>query len=311
VRSHRIVALGVAAALAAGCVSSGAAPRADAVTGGSGQTGPSGATASPAPSPSAEGEAPAPDEPIPAGGAALARALESTYSDNRVAIASWLGDGDPGAWPPPRDVVLFTLYEQRIVRELARRDPLARRVLGRLPGSVAREVGANVRASRALFRHARPLEEVPDYRIRNPEAADALRGYFLEAQERFGVDWEVLAAIMLVETRMGRIRSRSSAGAQGPMQFLPATWDAYGMGGDVHDPHDAVLGAANYLVASGAPDDYRAALYAYNPVDAYVTAVSLYARTMRRFPESYYAYYNWQVFVRTVDGDVRLSGPGL
>jgi hypothetical protein len=36
-----------------------------------------------------------------------------------------------------------------------------------------------------------------------------------------------------------------------------------------------------------------------------------YARTMMRFPDAYYAYYNWQVFVRTVDGDVRLSGPGL
>ena len=53
------------------------------------------------------------------------------------------------------------------------------------------------------------------------------------------MDWEVLAAIMLVETRMGRIHSRSSAGAQGPMQFLPATWEAYGLGGDVHDAHDA------------------------------------------------------------------------
>jgi membrane-bound lytic murein transglycosylase B len=95
------------------------------------------------------------------------------------------------------------------------------------------------------------------------------------------------------------------------MQFLPSTWEAYGLGGDVHDPHDAVLGAANYLRASGAPGNYRAALYAYNPVNAYVTAVWRYAKTMMRHPDSYYAYYNWQVFVRTVDGDVRMSGPGL
>ncbi len=40
-------------------------------------------------------------------------------------------------------------------------------------------------------------------------------------------------------------------------------------------------------------------------------AVWWYAKTMMRFPEAYYAYYNWQVYVRTVDGDVRLSGPGL
>jgi membrane-bound lytic murein transglycosylase B len=155
------------------------------------------------------------------------------------------------------------------------------------------------------------VSEVPDFRIRHPQGADALLGYFREAESRFAVDWEVLAAIMLVETRMGRIRSRSSAGAQGPMQFLPSTWEAYGLGGDIHDPRDAVLGAANYLRASGAPDDYTSALHAYNPVDAYVTAVWRYAKTMMRFPDSYYAYYNWQVFVRTVDGDVRLSGPGL
>jgi membrane-bound lytic murein transglycosylase B len=110
---------------------------------------------------------------------------------------------------------------------------------------------------------------------------------------------------------MGRIRSSSSSGAQGPMQFLPATWDAYGLGGDVRDPHDAVLGAANYLHASGAPRDYRRALYAYNPVDAYVTAVWSYAKAMMRTPSLYDAFYNWQVFVRTTHGDVRLSGPGF
>jgi membrane-bound lytic murein transglycosylase B len=155
------------------------------------------------------------------------------------------------------------------------------------------------------------LPEVPEFRSRDPEGADALLEYFREAEERFGVAWEVLAGIMLIETRMGRIRSPSSAGAQGPMQFLPSTWATYGLGGDVHDPRDAVLGAANYLRASGAPEDYREALWHYNPVQAYVTAVWQYAKTMMRSPESYYAYYNWQVFVRTVDGDVRLSGPGL
>jgi hypothetical protein len=39
--------------------------------------------------------------------------------------------------------------------------------------------------------------------------------------------------------------------------------------------------------------------------------VTRYARAMMRDPETYYAYYNWQVFVRTKHGDVRLSGPGL
>jgi membrane-bound lytic murein transglycosylase B len=94
------------------------------------------------------------------------------------------------------------------------------------------------------------------------------------------------------------------------MQFLPATWRAYGLGGDVADPRDAILGAANYLRASGAPRDYRAALYAYNPSSAYVDAILRYARRIERDPRAFYAVYSWQVFVRTPAGDRRLTGPG-
>jgi hypothetical protein len=312
--TRRAVALVLLGALATGCVTSEAMIR------GSGPTAATPtATPSPSPSPSptvtptpGPGEGPPdPDADIPARGVALARALDEAYRARVGAVDRWLADGDPSAWPPPRDAVLWTLYEQRTYRYLAAHEKLAGRVLGRLAPEIRREPAANVHAGRALFEHFTPVEEVPDFRIRKPEPADVLLGHFLEAEDRFGVEWEVLAAIMLVETRMGRIRSRSSAGARGPMQFLPATWEAYGLGGDVRDPRDAVLGAANYLAASGAPSDYRAALHAYNPVDAYVTAVWRYARTMMRSPESYYAYYDWQVFVRTVDGDVRLSGPGL
>jgi soluble lytic murein transglycosylase-like protein len=110
---------------------------------------------------------------------------------------------------------------------------------------------------------------------------------------------------------MGRIASSSSAGAQGPMQFLPSTWEVYGLGGDIRDEHDAILGAANYLSASGSPGDDRGALFHYNPVPAYVTAVTAYANAMSRDPDLFYAYYNWQVFVRTRHEDVRLTGPGL
>lgn len=303
---RRVVATALLTLLAVACTSSEALPRS---TGATAPTGTTGATPSPEPSPQ-EG-LPDPDEAIPLGGVALARVLEETFGANREAIAAWTDQGDPSAWPPPKDAVLLTLYEQRMYRVLSAHPKLAERVLGRLTRRVAAEASANVHAGHAFFEHFSPVSEVPDYRIRRPEGAETLLGYFVEAQDRFGVAWEVLAAVMLVETRMGRIRSHSPAGARGPMQFLPATWEAYGLGGDVTDPHDAVLGAANYLHASGAPGDTKAALYAYNPVKAYVTAVWLYAKTMMRFPESYYAYYDWQVFVRTQDGDVRLSGPGL
>jgi soluble lytic murein transglycosylase-like protein len=206
--------------------------------------------------------------------------------------------------------VLLVLHEQRIYRFLVPREHLAARVLGRLRGPLAREARANLIAGGALYEHSSPVRRLPDLRTRPPEPPEVLWSYFREAEARFGVDREVLAAVMLIESRMGRVVSPSSAGARGPMQFLPATWRAYGLGGDVHDARDAVLGAANYLRASGAPKDDRAALYRYNPVEAYVRAVMRYASVMRRDPSAYYAYYNWQVFVRTTKGDVRLTGPG-
>ena len=87
------------------------------------------------------------------------------------------------------------------------------------------------------------------------------------------------------------MRNESVAGAQGPMQFMPATWRSYGRGGDVHDPHDAILGAARFLAAAGARHDEAAALYRYNPSSLYVTAVSRYARVMRRDPLAFYGLY--------------------
>jgi soluble lytic murein transglycosylase-like protein len=208
-------------------------------------------------------------------------------------------------------VQLLALYQQRLTRVLAGEPALAARVSALVSPSVAALTKANVEASARLFVHARPVSDASALRTERPESAGTLLGFYQEAEQRFGVEWQVLAAVNAIESRFGRVRSSSYAGAQGPMQFLPSTWDAYGMGGDVHDPHDAILGAANYLAASGAPADDRAALYHYNPVNDYVKAVLLYARQMERDPRSYYAYYNWQVFVFTKQGEVRLTGPGI
>jgi membrane-bound lytic murein transglycosylase B len=133
--------------------------------------------------------------------------------------------------------------------------------------------------------------------------------FYREAQRRFGVRWEVLAAVNFVETGFGRLRSSSSAGAQGPMQFLPATWRAYGLGGNVRDPHDATLGAANYLRASGAAGDLRRALFAYNRSTSYVDAVIAFAGQMQRDERIYFAYHSWQVFIKTPGGPRRITGP--
>ena len=188
----------------------------------------------------------------------------------------------------------------------------AEAVLARVRGPLRPQVVATVRARLALLRLGHgPLRPLSAFRTGRPLAPDVLLRHYRQAQRRFEVGWHVLAAVNFVESAFGRLRSPSWAGALGPMQFLPSTWRAYGLGGNVHNPRDAILGAANYLHASGAPRDYRRALYAYNPADSYVEAVLRYAERMRRDVRAFYAYYSWQVFVRTRSGLRRLTGPGL
>ncbi len=206
---------------------------------------------------------------------------------------------------------LLALRQQRIYGTLARDPDLLKEVLPRLPPDVRAEARANATAgAEILSLIGTPSRHAPHLRTQAPPPADVLLGYYREAEKRFGVTWQVLAAVNFIESKFGRVISASSAGAQGPMQFIRATWKAYGLGGDVHDPRDAILGAANYLHASGAPRNYPGALYHYNPARAYVRAVMLYARQMMRDARNFYAYYNWQVFVLTRSGLVQLSGPG-
>jgi len=94
----------------------------------------------------------------------------------------------------------------------------------------------------------------------------------------------VLAAINSVETDFGRNLSVSSAGAVGWMQFMPATWQTYGVdadgdgNADPYSPADAIHGAARYLRASGAPADWSRAIFAYNHAGWYVDRVLARAR---------------------------------
>jgi membrane-bound lytic murein transglycosylase B len=254
---------------------------------------------------------PSPSEYVPVKPASLARMLTMTTAALRGAIGRWTHEGNPSKGQPPLRVQLLALYQQRIYRSLARHRDRAERTIARLPGWLRQEVRANVAAGRWILSLAGHATRRVRVRVGLPKPAGVLLRYDRRAQRRFHVSWAVLASINYVESKFGRVRSASGAGAQGPMQFIPSTWAAYGMGGDVHDPHDAIMGAANYLHASGAPANYRDAVHAYNPSWAYVRAVLLYAKQMHRDVRAFYEYYDWQVFVMTPSGDRRLTGPGL
>ena len=115
-----------------------------------------------------------------------------------------------------------------------------------------------------------------------PVPAD-FKARYVAAGKKYGLPWQLLAGVGMIETHHGANVAVSSAGAQGPMQFMPGTWSDYGVDGDgdgrkdVNDPDDAVPAAASYLVASGAKTDPRKALFAYNRADWYVNDVLTYA----------------------------------
>jgi soluble lytic murein transglycosylase-like protein len=249
---------------------------------------------------------PTPSAPVPRMPALLADALTATSRELHAAVSAW----SPKSADPSQPVVLYALYQQRVYRLLAHEPKLAAATLPRLVPALRRVTADILVAHRELYRLTPPLPSVTIKVGRAPPAASLL-SYYREGERRFGVPWNVLASVNFVESKFGKLRNASAAGAQGPMQFMPPTWRQYGLGGNVHDAHDAVLGAANYLHASGAPRDIRRALHAYNPSRAYVDAVLRYARSMRRDRLLFYELYNWQVFVKTTRGDRRVTGPGL
>lgn len=255
---------------------------------------------------------PPPDASLPRGPGRVAAAIRDIEAELNDGIARWKRAKTPLRTPLARAILLRALYRQRIYRHLAAHPRLEAAVAARLPRRLRSEVAANVAAGRALGSLVAPQPgPVTKHKIHRPPSASTLLRMFKRAERRFGVAWEVLAAVMLVESKFARILGPSSAGALGPMQFIPSTWEAYGLGGNPMDPRDSIMGAANYLRASGAPTDLRSALFAYNRAQAYVDAVILYARQIERDPRNYYDYYNWQVFYATTRGPVLLRGPEL
>ncbi len=131
---------------------------------------------------------------------------------------------------------------------------------------------------------------VPNFFIDKFRIPPFLLPIYQAAGIEYGVRWEILAAINEIETDYGRNVNVSSAGALGWMQFMPATWRAYGVDAnrdrkkDPYNPVDAIFAAARYLKAAGAETDIRRAIFAYNHADWYVDSVLMRAQVIGGMP---------------------------
>jgi hypothetical protein len=224
-------------------------------------------------------------------------------------LERWQQEGRPRSGELWRSMLVLGVRAQKTYRRFVPRPKVARKIERHLDGLMAWRFRANIKAARRLYTISSPVDGPVHMPTTRPEHPTKLLRFFKKGQRRFGVPWYILASVNLVETRFGRLTGPSSAGALGPMQFMPATWDAYGTG-NIMDPHDSIMAAARYLAANGAPGNMRNALWHYNHSWAYVDAIQIYARQMRARIRNYYGYYLWQVFVRTTKGDLQLTGPG-
>lgn len=198
--------------------------------------------------------------------------------------------------------------QQVLYRVLGRQPDWDQAVLANMPADLATRVQFHIAARRAIsgLSSGFPSADfIPAWEIVAPAPADDLLRFYQDAESQTGIDWEYLAAINLMETGLGRIQGLSSAGAQGPMQFMPFTWEEIGEG-DVTDPADSILAAGRYLVRRGGPDDMAGALWGYNNSDHYVDAVTAYADLLRHDSGAFTSLYHWEIYFSTDQGDVWL-----
>ena len=186
--------------------------------------------------------------------------------------------------------------EQADLLRLATDGDTWRAVVGDAPAPLSTEVRDTVGAWYAMW-HLAGIDEFNLVRIHyrpldGAAPTQTLLQYYRGSAGHYQLDWTYLAAINFVESDFGRVNGPSSAGALGPMQFMPSTWAAYG-DGDVNNPKDAIDAAARYLFISGGRTNMDGAIYAYNHSDDYVAAVDYYADAIRQDPGWLDRFYYW------------------
>ena len=242
---------------------------------------PAPATPTPAPSGKSKPVAPAPGAPLPAASDCDAeRAPRATTGSDRPSTSASTSARRCAPTDPKSEDRRRAAHDDEHEKPATPRAP-ARRTDG------SPSVKDPSYASATLG--AAPIG-VPNFFIDKFRIPPFLLPIYQAAGIEYGIRWEVLAAINEIETDYGRNLNVSSAGALGWMQFMPATWKAYGVDAnndgekDPFNPVDAIFAAARYLKAAGAATDIRAALWAYNHADWYVDSVLLRARLIGGLP---------------------------
>ena len=232
--------------------------------------------------------------------------------------------GDGIAQPKVKGEKKTTRRSDRRRRRPRRTQPQGRRTS---PPRTTRRPHRPSTTRRSCSRPPSPPRSVPNILLDRFEIPPFLLPLYQAAGVQYGVRWEILAAINSIETDYGRNLSVSSAGALGWMQFMPATWEMYGVdanGDGVKDPYnpvDAIFAAARYLKAAGAGESLRRAIWAYNHADWYVNDVigraqaisalpdevvaSLSGLTLGRFPVAAHATYAGRISTKSA----RAAGP--
>jgi Transglycosylase SLT domain len=247
------------------------------------------------------------DEPTPP--APAATGAQPTLSSDPAQLADDLVADEQAIRDPatPEPALTAAARRQQAAYRAIGRHPEWDAIIGpRIPPPLQETYDRNIDARRQLYAMTEVHDTLPAWRIVPPAPADALLGYYREAEAATGVGWNYLASINLIESRFGSIQGDSTAGAQGPMQFLPSTWDAYGNGGDIRSPRDSIMAAGRYLAANNFANDPDHAIFRYNNADRYVRAVQDYAAILAADPGAFAGYYRWDVYFRTTAGDVLL-----
>jgi membrane-bound lytic murein transglycosylase B len=187
--------------------------------------------------------------------------------------------------------------QQVVIYALAVDQGLEGQVADLLPSADLAPLRQTTEALRALWRAAGitdfgQVEVRHNRRFQDSAPIAQLVGFYQASGGHYGIDWSFLASINFIESDFGRVNGPSSAGAMGPMQFMPGTWASYGVG-DIMSPHDSIEAAARYLHAMGGPGNMDRAIYRYNNDTDYVASVEGFAAAFREDPGWVDRLYYW------------------